>query len=83
MNTNKDGGSTHVEAEMDFIEFDDLLAHLEEIICRVVDKVLTDESASGYIKALNPGFQKPSRPFLRMKCKFCLFVLTGSPNWRT
>ncbi|KAK4248381.1 hypothetical protein C7999DRAFT_40391 [Corynascus novoguineensis] len=58
---------THVEAELDFIDFNDLLDHLEEIISRVVDKVLADETMSGYLKALNPNFQKPSRPFLRMK----------------
>jgi asparaginyl-tRNA synthetase len=58
---------THVEAELDFIEFGDLLDHLEEIISRVVDKVLSDETMSRYIAALNPGFQKPSRPFMRMK----------------
>ncbi|KAL2201460.1 hypothetical protein P885DRAFT_25340 [Corynascus similis CBS 632.67] len=58
---------THVEAELDFIDFNDLLDHLEEIISRVVDKVLADETASYYLKKLNPNFQKPSRPFLRMK----------------
>ncbi|KAK0711661.1 hypothetical protein B0H67DRAFT_555608 [Lasiosphaeris hirsuta] len=57
----------HVEAELDFIEFDDLLQHIEEIISRVVDKVLADEKASEYIKTLNPEFKKPSRPFMRMK----------------
>ncbi|KAH8894921.1 asparaginyl-tRNA synthetase [Thozetella sp. PMI_491] len=58
---------THVEAELDFIEFDDLLSHLEEVISRVVDRVLADEQAAGYVKLLNPDFQKPSRPFMRMK----------------
>ncbi|KAK4241695.1 hypothetical protein C8A03DRAFT_12050 [Achaetomium macrosporum] len=58
---------THVEAELDFIEFDDLLEHIEELISRVVDKVLADETMRGYMKHLNPNFQKPSRPFLRMK----------------
>ncbi|KAK4040886.1 hypothetical protein C8A01DRAFT_35058 [Parachaetomium inaequale] len=58
---------THVEAELDFIEFSDLLDHIEEIISRVVDKVLADETMRKYITELNPGFQKPSRPFMRMK----------------
>jgi asparaginyl-tRNA synthetase len=58
---------THVEAEMDFIEFTDLLDHLEEIVCSVVDIVLADKESSGYVKALNPDFQKPSRPFRRMR----------------
>ncbi|KAK3301971.1 uncharacterized protein B0T15DRAFT_541583 [Chaetomium strumarium] len=58
---------THIEGELDFIDFDELLEHLEELISRVVDKVLADETMSGYMKHLNPNFQKPSRPFLRMK----------------
>jgi asparaginyl-tRNA synthetase len=58
---------THVEAELDFIEFGDLLEHLEEVICAVIDVLLADEATSGYIKTLNPGFQSPSRPFLRMR----------------
>ncbi|AEO69465.1 uncharacterized protein THITE_2119902 [Thermothielavioides terrestris NRRL 8126] len=58
---------THIEGELDFIEFDDLLDHIEELISRVVDKVLADEAAAGYVKLLNPTFQKPTRPFLRMK----------------
>lgn len=58
---------THVEAELDFIDFDELLDHIEELISRVVDKVLDDEAARGYMKMLNPDFQKPTRPFMRMK----------------
>ncbi|KAK0709056.1 asparaginyl-tRNA synthetase [Lasiosphaeria miniovina] len=58
---------THIEGEMDFIEFDDLLEHLEEIISRVVDKVQGNAEVAAYLKLLNPGFEKPSRPFMRMK----------------
>ncbi|KKY39411.1 putative asparaginyl-trna synthetase [Diaporthe ampelina] len=58
---------THIEAELDFITFEDLLSHLEDMICGVVDMILADEELAGYVKQLNPGFQKPSRPFLRMK----------------
>ncbi|KAH6624414.1 hypothetical protein B0J18DRAFT_428185 [Chaetomium sp. MPI-SDFR-AT-0129] len=58
---------THVEAELDFIDFNDLLDHIEEMVSRVVDKVLADETMSRYVKALNPDFQKPTRPFMRMK----------------
>jgi asparaginyl-tRNA synthetase len=56
-----------VEAELDFIEFDDLLDHIEELISRVVDKVLADETMAEIMKRLNPNFQKPTRPFMRMK----------------
>jgi len=58
---------THVEAELDFIDFNDLLVHLEEIICRVIDDVLANPTIAGYIQELNPNFVKPSRPFMRMK----------------
>lgn len=40
---------THVEAELDIITFDDLLDHLEHMICRVIDLVLKDPSADEYI----------------------------------
>jgi len=57
----------HVEAEMDFIEFDDLLDHLEHIISTVIETILADPEIAGYIKELNPEFQAPSRPFKRMR----------------
>jgi asparaginyl-tRNA synthetase len=58
---------THVEAELDYIEFGDLLEHLEEVICRVIDIVLDEPQIAGYLKELNPTFEKPQRPFMRMK----------------
>lgn len=58
---------SHLEAEMAFIEFDDLLDHLENMICFVIDRSLADEKTGELIKQLNPDFVKPSRPFLRMK----------------
>ncbi|KAI9663922.1 MAG: hypothetical protein M1821_007413 [Bathelium mastoideum] len=58
---------THIEAEMDFIEFADLLEHLEEIICSVIDKILANEEISEYIREFNSEFTKPSRPFSRMR----------------
>lgn len=58
---------THIEAELDFLTFEDLLQHLEAMICGVVDMVLADEEIAEYIKNVNPEFQKPSRPFMRMK----------------
>ena len=57
----------HIEGELDFITFDDLLVHLEKIICRVVEIVLADPITAAYIKELNPGFKAPSQPFKRMK----------------
>ncbi|XDG00641.1 hypothetical protein ABKA04_000256 [Annulohypoxylon sp. FPYF3050] len=58
---------THIEAELDYIDFNDLLDHLEEVICRVIDIVLANPVIAAHLKELNPTFQKPSRPFLRMK----------------
>ncbi|KAM5345498.1 hypothetical protein ACJ41O_011360 [Fusarium nematophilum] len=58
---------THVEAELDFIDFNELLDHLEEVICRVIDTVLEDAEMATFLKELNPTFAKPARPFMRMK----------------
>ncbi|KAJ4231053.1 hypothetical protein NW759_003034 [Fusarium solani] len=58
---------THVEAELDFITFDDLLSHLEHVICRVIDLALENPIAAEAIKKYNPEFKKPERPFLRMR----------------
>lgn len=58
---------THVEAELDFIDFEDLLDHLEEMISRVITTILDDKEIAGYIKELNPEFKPPTRPFKRMR----------------
>ena len=58
---------THIEAELDFITFTDLLDHLEAVICRVIELTLEDPATATHIKQLNPDFKPPSRPFRRMK----------------
>ncbi|KIX98486.1 uncharacterized protein Z520_05787 [Fonsecaea multimorphosa CBS 102226] len=58
---------THVEAELDFITFDDLLNHIEHMVCRVIEITLSDPVIAKYIYELNPDFKPPSRPFKRMK----------------
>lgn len=58
---------THVEAELDFITFDELLDHLELVMCRVLEIVLGDPIIAKYIQDLNPDFKMPERPFKRMK----------------
>ncbi|KAL9105133.1 MAG: hypothetical protein Q9187_008821 [Circinaria calcarea] len=58
---------THIEAELDFITFDDLLDHLELVMTRVVDLVLANQHSAKLIQELNPGFKAPERPFKRMK----------------
>ncbi|KAI1172054.1 hypothetical protein F4777DRAFT_23795 [Nemania sp. FL0916] len=58
---------THVEAELDFITFEDLLVNIEHMMCRVLEIVMADPVIAGYIKTLNPDFKLPERPFMRMK----------------
>lgn len=57
----------HVEAELDFITFDDLLEHLEHVMCRVLEVTMSDPTVKQYILDLNPKFKMPERPFLRMR----------------
>ncbi|EGX96321.1 asparaginyl-tRNA synthetase [Cordyceps militaris CM01] len=58
---------SHVEAELDFVTFEDLLEHLEELMCRVIDSVLDDPATAAFVKELNPTFARPERPFMRMR----------------
>jgi len=57
---------THMEAELAFITFDDLMTHIEAIICEAIDKLLADPASAALIKSLNPNFTAPARPFKRM-----------------
>lgn len=56
---------THLEAELAFITFPDLMNHIESIICETVDILLADPVSSSLIQTLNPNFVRPTRPFLR------------------
>ncbi|MCJ1363514.1 hypothetical protein MMC16_002621 [Acarospora aff. strigata] len=58
---------THIEAELDFVTFDDLLSHLELVMSRVIEIALANPIISKYVKELNPHFEVPERPFKRMK----------------
>ena len=58
---------THIEAELDFISFDDLLVHLELVMSEVVRLALADPKIKQMVTELNPDFQVPERPFMRMK----------------
>lgn len=58
---------SHLEAELAFLSFDELLDAIEDLICDVIDRVWAHESTRQLIQQLNPTFQPPSRPFLRMK----------------
>lgn len=73
---------THIEAELDFITFNDLLDHIEEVMCRVIDLTLADPLIAEFVKNLNPDFKPPSRPFKRMKYADAITWLVehGIPN---
>ncbi|RYP08947.1 hypothetical protein DL764_001558 [Monosporascus ibericus] len=58
---------THIEAELDFITFEDLLDHLERLICRVMEIVLENPVATKAVQQYNPEFKKPTQPFKRMR----------------
>ncbi|OQE16538.1 hypothetical protein PENFLA_c027G10798 [Penicillium flavigenum] len=58
---------THIEGELDFITFEDLLQHIEDLLCGVIDILLADPQTADYIQTLNPGFTRPIRPFRRMR----------------
>ncbi|RFU25361.1 hypothetical protein B7463_g10980, partial [Scytalidium lignicola] len=57
----------HIEAELDYTTFDNLLAHIEHLICRVIDLTLENPIAAATIQKLNPKFSKPQRPFMKMQ----------------
>ncbi|KAL7662920.1 asparagine--tRNA ligase [[Candida] zeylanoides] len=73
---------THVEAELAFLDFEEFLAHIEKVITKTVEYVLADPVAGPLVKQLNPGFVKPSLPFLRMEYIDALEWLNehGVPN---
>lgn len=58
---------THIEAELDFITFNDLLDHLELVMCRVIDIALANPLIAKFIYELNKDFKVPERPFKRMR----------------
>lgn len=60
---------THLEAELGFLNFDELLEHLEQVICGTMERVMANPTAKALIEQLNPDFKLPSRPFKRMNYK--------------
>ncbi|KAI0087095.1 asparaginyl-tRNA synthetase [Irpex rosettiformis] len=57
---------THLEGELAFITFEELMNHIESVICETVDKLLADPISAALIKQLNPNFTEPARPFKRL-----------------
>lgn len=73
---------THVESELAFIDFEDLLNHLEKLLTVVIKYVIEDPIAGPLVKQLNPGFVAPQMPFKRMQYIDALDWLNehGIPN---
>lgn len=73
---------THIESELAFLTFDDMLNHLERLFVAVVKTLLEDPVAGPLIKKLNPNFQPPTLPFKRMEYIDALEWLNehGIPN---
>lgn len=57
---------THLEAEMAFLTFDEMLDNIEDLVCDVIGRVMAHKPTRQLIEQLNPGFEPPARPFLRM-----------------
>lgn len=57
---------THLEGELGFLSFDELLEHLEQLICGTLERLLADPMAKELVHQLNPSFRLPVRPFKRM-----------------
>jgi asparaginyl-tRNA synthetase len=55
---------THVEGELPFINFDDLLDNLEDMVVDVCERVSSKHGEM--LKFMNPDFVVPKKPFLRM-----------------
>ena len=58
---------SHIEVELAFITFEDLLSFIERMIVHVCQRLIEDPEAGGLIAKLNPKFTVPSLPFKRMK----------------
>ena len=73
---------THIEAELVFITFHDLLDHLERLLTKTIQYVLEDPVAGPIVKQLNPNFKAPTTPFKRMEYIEALDWLNehGIPN---
>lgn len=56
---------THVEAERPFIDFNDLLNTIEDLVVDTIDRVLAHREAH-LLFEVNPEFKAPKKPFKRM-----------------
>lgn len=73
---------THVESELAFLTFEEMLDHLERLFTTVIKYVVEDPIAGPLVQKLNPGFKVPEMPFKRMAYVDALEWLNehGIPN---
>jgi len=57
---------THVEAEMPFVEFEDLLEAIEDCVIGSITRAFEVKNIRDYVLEMNPGFEIPTKPFKRM-----------------
>ncbi|KAJ2691818.1 asparagine--tRNA ligase [Coemansia sp. RSA 1285] len=58
---------THCEAEVPFIDFEELLTRTEAMIKDVVNRVWAEPTTRAMIQKLNPDFTPITEPFVRMR----------------
>lgn len=66
---------THLEVEIPFISFNDLLDRIQDTICDTIDRIMEIPEAKNILFRLNPAFQKPARPFNRIQYKDAIKLL--------
>ncbi|OAF68886.1 hypothetical protein A3Q56_03379 [Intoshia linei] len=64
----------HVEAEMPFVDLEDIMRNVENIVCGVCEYLLTS-NVKDIIAKFNPKFKVPSRPFMRIRYLDCIVKL--------
>ena len=63
-----------MEAECPFINYDDLLDRLEDLVVDVSERVMASPYAN-LVLELNPGFKVPKKPFRRMNYSDAIIYL--------
>eukprot|EP00761_Pharyngomonas_kirbyi_P012830 gb/GECH01012857.1/.p1 GENE.gb/GECH01012857.1/~~gb/GECH01012857.1/.p1 ORF type:complete len:511 (+),score=158.11 gb/GECH01012857.1/:1-1533(+) len=61
---------THIEAEMGFLDFEDLLQCVEDLIVDVTSRVM--DEVGDVVKSVNPNAAVPKKPFKRMQYSDCI-----------
>jgi len=57
---------THIEAEYPWIDFNDLMNNIQELVCNILEELFNHPEFGPLIKQRNPEFKLPKRPFKRL-----------------